>query len=220
MSYRDLEFVRVPTVLRGPAGSALLGVLTLLMDSIAQGLSHAFRAPLDREEGGPAYDGLPLLGRETSLPKYPIETWSQHLTRVSRAWEDWPLAGGVPTLVAQLAAAGFPNAEIRYYTNSPGPHGEAPPYYSQFWVYLPFGSHPVTGPAAPWGSFSWGDGTLWGPAGITAEQIYTLRAIIAKWKPGQWVCRSILFQVNRSAIWGEFNWGDGTIWGGIIEMGA
>lgn len=219
MSYRDLEFVRVPTVLRGLAGSALTGVLTLMMDAIAQGLSHAFRAPLNQAEGGPAYDGLSLLGRDTSLPRYPTETWNQHKARIDRAWDDWPLAAGEPAMIAQLRAAGFPNAQIRFYPSEPGPHGEPPPYYSQFWVYLPRGSHPVTGPAAPWGSFNWGDGTLWGPQGITLIQIFTLRAIIAKWKPGLWVCRGIKFQV-ASTTWGSFSWGDGSVWGGIIEMGA
>lgn len=218
-TYRDLEFVKVPTVLRGLAGRAFTGVLALVFDALAQGYSHAFRAPLNKAEGGPAYDALRWLGRETSLPRYPIESWNQHKARIDRAWDDWPLAGGEPAMIAQLAAAGFPNAQIRYYPSEPGPHGEPPPYYSQFWVYLPKGSHPVTGPAAPWGSFAWGDGTLWGPAGITLLQIFTLRAIIAKWKPGQWVCRGILFQLG-SATWGNFNWGDGSVWGGIIEMGA
>lgn len=218
MSYRDLGFVRIPTVLLGAAGRSLLGVLTTIFDAIAQGFSHAFRAPLNREEGGPAYDGLQLLGRDTSLPRYPTESWDQHKSRVDRAWEDWPLAAGEPVLIAQLRAAGFPNAEIRYYPSEPGPRGEEPLYLSQFWVYLPKGSHPVTGPAAPWGSFSWGGGTLWGPTGITAVQIFTLRSLIAKWKPGQWVCRGVLFQVN-SATWGNFNWGDGSVWGGIVELG-
>jgi hypothetical protein len=219
MTYRDQQFAKVPTVLQGPAGSALMGVLTLLMDSLAQAFVHAFRAPLNREVGGPAYDGLTLLGRDTSLPRYPTETWTQHKARVDRAWEDWELAAGPIVLVEQLKAAGFPNAELRFYPSEPGPHGEPAPYYSQFWLFLPLGSHPVTGPAAPWGSFTWGDGTLWGPTGITLEQIFTLRAIIAKWKPGQWVCRRILFQVSGT-LWGHFEWGDGSVWGGIVEMGA
>lgn len=219
MSYRDLEFVRVPTVLRGEAASALVGVLMLGFDLTAQAFTHAFRGPLSEEPEGPAFDGLPLLGQETSLPRYPAENWSQHRARVNRAWDDWPLAAGVPVMVAQLAAAGFPNAEIRYYESEPGPKGEPAPYYSQFWVYLPKGSHPVTGPGVPWGSFLWGDGTTWGPTGITYAQIFTLRSIIAKWKPGQWVCRGIQFQLSSSR-WGEFAWGDGTVWGGLVEIGA
>jgi hypothetical protein len=219
MTYRDLEFVRVPTVLRGPVASSLVGVLMLGFDLAAQALSHAFRAPLDREEGGPAYDALKLLGRDTALPRYPIEGWNQHRARINRAWDDWPLAAGVPALIGQLAAAGFPNAELRYYLGEPGPHGEPAPYYSQFWVYLPKGSHPVTGPGAGWGSFNWGDGTLWGPAGITFAQIFTLRSIIAKWKPGQWVCRGVLFDVGGPR-WGQFAWGDGSVWGGLVELGV
>jgi hypothetical protein len=218
-NYRDLGLANSPTRLRGKYGRRLVGAAMFLLDSVAQGLTHAVRAPWLRGKTGGAYDAVQLLGSETSLPRYPIETWSQHRARIDRAWSDWPFAGDEDPLIAQLAAAGFPNAEIRFNDLAPGPLGQPAPYWSQFWVFFPMGSHPVTGPGPRWGQFQWGDGTLWGPSGITRVDLYTIRSIVRKWKPGDWVCRGLIFELSRPR-WGEFTWGDGTVWSGAVTVGA
>jgi hypothetical protein len=218
MTYRDLEFVRVPSILRAKIGRRFIGAAMVLMDSVAQGLAHAARSPWLKSEEGPAFDALRYLGSECSLPRYPGETWPQYKARLERVWEDWPLAGGEPAIVGQFAAAGFPGVQILYFPSEPGPRGEPPPYWSQFSLYFPLGSHPVTGAGEKWGAFNWGS-ALWGPAGLTAEAAFTMRSIVRKWKPAQWVCRKLIFDLGGPR-WGSFAWGDGTVWGGTVSIGA
>jgi hypothetical protein len=224
MTYRDLGFANSPTRLRGYFGRRLVGAAMLLLDSVAQGLSHAVKAAWIKGEEGGAYDAPSLLASETSLPRYPLETYSQHKARLERAWLDWPFAGDESSILGQLAAAGFPGAEIRFDPNAPGPNGQPAPYWSQFWVFFPIGSHPIVGAGQEWGSFDWGDGTLWGPEGrdgpeATQLALFTIRSIIKKWKPADWVCRGLMFELSRPK-WGEFEWGDGTVWGGVVQVGA
>lgn len=216
-TYFDLITRLSPTVLRGRYGRRLGGALALLFNSAAQGLVHALKAPWIRSDDGPAYDALALLGSEMSLPRYPVESWGQYKARLDRAWDDWPFAGAESSLIGQLAAAGYPGAQILFFPSAPGPHGEAE-YWSQFWLYFPPGTHPVTGPGPAWDSFDWGDGTLYGPAGLTLEYVETLFAIIKKWKPGHWICRGIIFGLTGAAIWGQFDWGDAN-YGGAVELG-
>jgi len=218
-NYIDVGLANSPPRLRGKYGRRWVGTAMLLLNSVAQGLTHALRAPWLKSPPGGAYDALPLLGSETSLPRYPTESYVQHRDRVERAWQDWPFAGTFGPLIAQLAAAGYPGVEVIFDDNAPGPHGQPAPYWSQFWLFFPIGSHPVTGAGQRWGSFLWGDGTLWGPSGITYLELFTIRSIVRKWKPGDWVCRGLQFELTRPT-WGSFNWGDGTVWGGVVSVGA
>jgi hypothetical protein len=48
------------------------------------------------------------------------------------------------------------------------------------------GNHPITGPGTTWGVYEVGADPL-GPAGLTAGYHHTLRAIVARYKPVQWV---------------------------------
>lgn len=224
MTYRDLGFANSPTRLRGYFGRRLVGAAMFLLDSVAQGLTHAIKAPWIKSEEGGSYDAPQFLASELSLPRYPTETYLQHKGRLARAWLDWPFAGSAQTIVAQLAAAGFPGVEIRFDPDAPGPHGEPAPYWSQFWVFFPIGSHPIIGPGVPWGSFDWGDGSLWGPEGrdgpeATRIAIDTMRAIVRKFKPAHWVCRGLVFELSRPT-WGSFDWDDGTVWGGAVQLGV
>src|SRR5690606_37900965 len=67
-------------------------------------------------------------------------------------------------------------------------------YWSQFWVFWPYGSHAISGVSKTYGTdFDYGDGTVWGPIGITRPEIMLLRGIIDKWKDAEWICRKILF---------------------------
>ncbi len=190
-----------PTVLKGRFGRRLIGALAFLGDSLAAGLRDAVRAAWigDETGGGPAYDALRPAGAELSLPRYPNETWPQYHARLARAWQDWPFAGDEAPIIAQLAAAGFPGAQIFYTIDGTN--------WSRFTVFFPPGTHTVTAAGPLVGSFIVGDGTIVGPVGITPAQLHTIRAVIAKWKPGHWVCEKIVFQLSGWAV------GDGSVVG-------
>lgn len=211
LEYLD-RVIRLRT-LRGPRGQALVGTFGVLADALAQGWSEGLRAPWIGDVGeGPAYDALGPAGSELSMPRYPGESWTQYHERLQRAWTDYRFAGTEATIEAQLAAAGFPGARVL------GPNDttiEPPGYWSHFIVYFPIGSHTVTASAPKWGSFKWGDGTQYGPVGLSAQQLQTIRAIVRKWKPGHWICRELVFQIagwqyGTGRTWGEI----GLKWGG------
>jgi hypothetical protein len=214
VNYRNYIARIAARVLRGGPGERFAGAVALLFDWLSEGGRQAVRAfwIADRPGNGPAYDALGPAGQELSLPRYPGETWGQYHARLARAWDDWPLAGDETSILGQLAAAGFPGAVIYY-------PPDAPAYlttWSQFAVFFARGLHPVTGPGAPWGSFKWGDGTTYGPTGITAGQLQTIRSIIRKFKPAHWICPAIVFEVTGWTYGTSHKWGEpGLVYGGL-----
>jgi hypothetical protein len=219
-TYRAL--VRLATrgvrTLAAGLGEAFVGVLHGVMsDLIAQGATEAIKSAWLTNPEQPD-DALTLIGAERKLPGYPGETPTIYRSRLSRAWDDYQVAGDEDSIIGQLAAAGFPGAQIY----DPWSASFLPaPYWSHFIVRFPIGSHPVTGPGQAWGSFTWGDGTLYGPTGITPQQIALIRAIIAKWKPARWICRRIDFQISGWAYGTGHLWGEtGLLWGGdVVSIG-
>jgi hypothetical protein len=204
--------VRLRT-LRGKLGQRLKGALAFLQDELAEGLRHATRASWIGDTSiGPAYDALGPGGSELSLPRYPVETWTQYHERLKRVWQDWPFAGDESTIIGQLTEAGFPGAVIYTPLNADFDPSD---YWSHFIVFLPEGSHPVVAPAPKWGAFNWGDGTKYGPIGLTSAQYGTIRSIIRKFKPGHWICRWVVFQISGWQYGTGHTWGEaGLKWGG------
>ena len=199
--------------LRGKYGRRLVGAVGLLWEDLAHGFRDAVRGLWVGDEVGPAYDGLHPAGAELSLPRYPNETWTQYHQRLQRAWLDWPFAGDEDVLVAQLAAAGWPGAIIYF---------QATGYWSEFWVFYPAGTHPVTAGAPPVGGFTVGDGTVIGLLGITPAELHTLRAIVRKFKPAHWICRAIIFEISGWTVGHGQTVGDVglTIGGESVSVGA
>ncbi|MBA2724296.1 MAG: hypothetical protein H0U56_15690 [Methylibium sp.] len=193
--YVDLIVGLMPPVLRGVDGQVhfgqrLSGFLGgLLWDLLAEGASQAGQAAWVNLPGNPD-DSLPLLGEENLLPAYAGELPDSHRTRIKEVWKTYPFAGDELVMVAQLAAAGAPGATFVFDDLALGPKGEAAPYWSQFWLFIPIGSHPATAGGPIWGAFNWGAAN-WGPTGLTAEYAGNVRAIIREWKPVGWVCRGI-----------------------------
>lgn len=205
-TYRSFLSEVSANALRGHYGERLVGAIALLFDGLADGASEAVKSAWVQFDDIP-YDAPAELGRETSLPRYPAETRTQHIGRIREAWDTWVHAGVEETMIAQLAAAGFLGAQIF--------HTSDPINWSRFFLFFPVGTHDVTDVGATWGSFTWGDGTTYGPGGITGEQIQTLRAIVRKWKPGIWVCGGIIFQLSGWAYGDGSQWGGpGLVWGG------
>lgn len=219
-NYRELVRLAtrgVRTLARG-FGERFVGVVHGVMsDLIAQGATEAIKSAWLTNEEQPD-DALTLIGAERKLPGYPGETPAIYRGRLLRAWDDYQVAGDEDSIIGQLAAAGFPGAEIYDPWNATFTPA---PYWSHFIVRFPIGSHPVTSAGQEWGSFSWGDGTLYGPTGITPQQIALIRAIIAKWKPVRWICRRIDFQISGWAYGSGHLWGEtGLTWGGeVVSIG-
>lgn len=168
-------------------GSRYMATLGLLWDMIAQIATDAFRAPMHRLDSGPAYDALRPLGQETSMPQYPVETWTQYRSRLRTDWDTWQKAGDETTIVNQLALAGRPNAQVLRFSPISS--------WSEFVVFYPAGSHPVTGDNTV-GSFTVGDGTTVGVAGVTAEELTSYKDLIVHWKPARWKCTEIIWELT------------------------
>jgi hypothetical protein len=189
----------VPPVFDGPVGERLLGALAITADSVVEDWRHALRAAYVGDSfiggPGPAYDGLTPAGKELGLPRYPPEPWDQYHARLHRVWSDMAIAGDETSIVAQLAATGFPGAVI--YTAAdwpanPGP-GDVLPYWSQFWIVINNGEDFGVGPSPKFGEFEFGDGTMYGITGIDSLTVQTLKGIVKQFKPAHWICRGIIF---------------------------
>lgn len=187
-TYRRFLYDRyISRLWRNTYGSRLMATIGLLWDSVAQIAVDAFMAPMHRAENGPAYDALRLLGNESSMPQYPFETWTAYRSRLRTDWDTWAKAGDEQTIIDQLALAGRPDAQIFRFSETDS--------WSEFVVFYPAGSHPVTADSLV-GSFIVGDGTTVGVAGITAEELTGYKALITHWKPARWKCVWIIWEMS------------------------
>jgi hypothetical protein len=200
-------------IARTEVGQRLIGTCALVFDNTMESVNHALRSAWVGDSLGPSPDALVYAGEEHSLPRYPRESQAQYEARLQRVWDDWPYAGHETSLAEQLEAAGFPGAE--FYYASDWPTTGLADWWSQFWVYFPSGTHSVTAVAPEWGSFAWGDGTAYGPVGISFEDLDAMRRIIKKFKPAHYICGGIVFEISGWTYGTGHTWGEpGLVWGG------
>lgn len=217
-NFRDYIEQISPDWLLGELSAGFIGVIfSYTADALANAMSAAAKMPWLKEPTSPN-DVLPLVGAERRLPRYPIDTDETYRNRLWLAWDTYEFGGDENTIIGELANTGIVGAQVFDPWNATfDPVG----YWSHFIVFFPIGSHPVTAAGPAWGSWNWGDGTIWGPVGLTVELAATIRGIIAKWKPVRWICRKIVFQISGWA-WGTgHTWGEGGLaWGGdTVEIG-
>jgi hypothetical protein len=193
-------------VWRGPNGSKFMGVTCgALNDLLADGASAAWQSgslyPLTprNEDYKTPLDAIERMGRDALILRYPGENHYTSLRpRVRAKWDYWT-QGIKPSLIADLAAAGFPNAQV-FVPNDFGPVPAPSSYWSRFWIKLPFGSHPVTSATG----FIVGTDVVGakriGPAGLNTADgaVYyaRLRSVIKRLKPAQWVNWNIAFEIS------------------------
>lgn len=199
-NFRDMVFERLPRPFLQPLSSAWFGILCAYTGDVnADSLSLALRLAWISDPESPD-DVLPIVGAERGMPRYPGETAKQYRARLQDAWNAYTFAGAEQTIVAQFAHAGYPGTQIVFDAAALGPNGEAAPYWSQFWIYFPHSSgHPVTSPGTNWGSFNFGDGTVYG-LGVPIEYYALIHGIVRKWKPTRWICRGFKFQLADTSI--------------------
>ena len=205
-----------PRWLLGDNSEGFVGaVLSIVGDAVFDTLTEAHLMARLLEPTSPP-DALPLASRERRMPRYPGETLTAHRFRLWDAWSAYEFGASKKAIEDQLRQAGFPGKVI--YS---GPYWEEN-YYSQFWVYFPPGSHTITAPAPKWGSFAYGDGTTYGPVGITFAQLEALKDLVKKWKDSQWICRAMVFEISGWLYGTGHKWGEpGLKWGGksaVVRM--
>lgn len=190
----------------GENGSKFIGIVVGLgNDFMVEAANQALRAGLlypikaQPEDYNQPPEAIDLLGRDCMLLRYPDEDhYSSLRERVRNKWTFWT-QGIKPSLLAELTAAGYSGAEI-YVPNDFTPRPDPVDYWSRFWVLMPEGTHPVTGPDG----FTMGTDVVGvnrlGPAGIDSAAglayLEQLKSVIKRMKPAQWVCWDIIFEVT------------------------
>lgn len=229
-NWRETVAQLVPTWLRAGWGERLSGYIGLVSDVASEGMALALRAAWLREATSPA-DVLPLVGRDSGMPRYPVDTDPTYRLRLAGSgapvdgiipggrWDAWRFAGTEAGILGQLSAMGYPNAAI--VTDHDGTYNGIPSW-SRFFVVLPIGSHSWAPSTHQWGdaTLDWGDtDVLWGveaPAG----EIPAMRGMIAKFKAAYEVCDSII-AISSGTIWGSpftaHEWGEPSlVWGADV----
>jgi hypothetical protein len=192
----------------------------LPLDAIAQGVSDAVKSrfPLECPP-----DALIYHGRDRGIRRGPNESAPSYRARLVLWIEAWRAAGVGFGMLDQIAGYLTPSAtRIRIWTQigiiytreADGSHSiervatglwdwdARPDLWSRFWVII----DSIAG--VPWDrDGTWGDGELWGEAGrgtwgstATNEEVASIRAIVADWKPAASVCKNIIVSFDASAF--------------------
>jgi hypothetical protein len=207
VTFREDLAERAQGPFRGEFGAKFTATIGLLFDSLVQMAFDALRAPWLQETNGPAYDALRPLGQEMSIPQFPEESWLQYRSRLRDGWSSWSRAGTANIICEQLELAGFPGA-VWYRWGEGGS-------LTEFQIFFPAGTHTVTAQGPLFGSFDFGDGSVFGPVGITSAQMDTIRGIINLWKPHNWVCRKVKFELSGWTFGSGHTFGEvGLVFGG------
>jgi len=206
--------------LREGLGADFVGVVFgLLPDILTEAAQACIQVTLLTDDQQPD-DAMALIGAERRLPRYAGETRLQYQRRLREAADLYDVAGDESSIIDQLEAAGWEG--VRIY--DPWMWSGHPPtgYWSQFWVFFPYGSYTfAVGETRDYNDFAWGDGALWGPI-QDAAAVRTIKAIIRKWKPVDWVCRKIIVEGEGWSYGTGHTWGEADlVFGGEnYEIGA
>lgn len=203
-----------PTWLKRKWGERFVGAHALLANVVSEGIALALRSG-HVHDPEIATDSLALIASERGLPRYFNESFASAKTRAQSAWNIWRLAGTEPSIESQLTSLGFTGAKV--YT--PATWSRAPfGYWSEFWVFFPYGSHPMTAQTLCGGGGICGAGLFCGGDGTLLTQLSTARDIIARFKPVDWVCRELIFEITAATCGADGNAGGGAICGGSTAI--
>lgn len=134
-------------------------------------------------------------GAMRNLAKYQTESDDTYRRRLLDAWNIWLYSGEAEnTIIRQALAAEFDNITLDKHLGAGGhPDRDIPTYpdsrhhWSQFNLILTLSASIGNGAVASPSAIDQTPSTL-----ISSEQLDTLRYIIKKWKPVDWVCREII----------------------------
>lgn len=189
----------------GPIGELWTQSIGFLHDVMAEFALQASKGGLMRSNTFHV-SGLPLIGTERQMPRYPSESDAEYLLRLRDAWTAWGKSGNFNAIVDQLAVIGL-TAEIW----EQGQKGPAPARgssviwnwdddaanWSRFFVVIT--GHPWVSDG-DWGDpGTWGDGGTWGST-ATPEEVQTAQAIATHWKDAEAVYPHIIIVLD-SGTW-------------------
>jgi hypothetical protein len=178
----------------GESGGGFVGVcFSFIADVAGHFWTFANRGALLKDRYV-APDVLPKFAWERGMPGYDGETTRQHADRMADAWNAYTYPGR-PAIQEQLSYFGFGDS-VAIYDAYEWPTEPPVGPKSQFWVVVPEGDHTYRELIIGTGDAVIGDDTFIGIAGITAAQMTAIKALIHKWKPVQWVCREIRFDLG------------------------
>jgi len=169
------------------------GFIALFADTLAEASNQAVKA---RFEGASTYplDALPQSGANKELERYDGDTDATYKQRLLAAFSIWQQAGTPQAVEAALDAFGYPAAVVWEDAEWVRP---PQPWWSQFVVVFPVGTHPVIPTTQVYGDGSvYGDGQLYGISGITATEVDGIRRLVRKWKRSASICRWLIFEVS------------------------
>lgn len=208
----------------GPVGQKYAGIVCgLANDSVIEAASKAMQSALlypvtpRPETFDQPEEAIDALGRDAMLLRYPGEdAYTSLRTRVRGKWVFWR-QGIKGAMLAELAVAGFPGAQIKVpndYTPRPAPSSN----WSRFWIFFPAGTHPVTASAGfvmgNAGSAQVGRDRL-GPTGLNtaagATYLNLLKSVVARMKPAQWVAWNVIFEISAGVSYVHLEFKPGRI---------
>lgn len=192
-------------------GIRLTGTIALHHDLIAEGANDAIKSRSAKYSNVDAY---PYIGGNVNLERFPNDTDATYRDRLMHAFSIWQQAGtkqGLERAFDYFGFAGVLVYEDKDWLRPPKP------YWSQFWVWFPSGSHSVTTSTTVYGAGAgtYGSGSLYGISGITAELVEGLRRLVRKWKRSASICREFIFETGGITYGaGGHTYGDGSLYGG------
>lgn len=205
--YRDYEVQTAPAWLLDVFGEAYHFVVGLLKDGWVEATRDAVKA---RFAAIAPADAIPHLLKDFVLDDLYNETLAQTRGRLAKAWSLWMKAGTKAGMLEAFADAGYTTVDIQENVTA-----------GRWWEF-----QVVLRPPFPWdhalatywtwdGGAVWDGGAHWSGLAPIGERERVL-ALIKKWKPKHARLKACLVQLS-GPYWGEFAWGDGTLWGGTLE---
>ncbi len=215
-SFRDSLFNIAPPRLRGKWGERFLYMIGAPLDAIADTLREGVKA---RMPGVGTTTALPDIGKDRVIMRGFAETDEAYAARLSRAFDDWSIAGSPVAVITQLLGYVSPVVpRIRYVCNGAceaglttfwltieadqvSIHREFPQNWdwdgktdelARFWLIL----YPGVWALKYWddGHF-WNDGTLWG-LDADPNMPKDLRRVVSTFKAGGSMCVNIILAAN------------------------
>lgn len=174
---------------RAHFGERYFGAQGLTLDLVSEGLRQAF---LSRLFGNDKLTESVLneQGNSLNLFRFRLEDGISWRKRIREVWQSYEQAGTPQQVIRAVNEWG----EANYNWN---PNQTNVTLYEIGWAYfeidIPDGRLPwING--EQWGSFAWGDGTLWGIGNADRDDLATFIRVIKKWKPARSI--AIVYAAN------------------------